>query len=86
MSETAVILRFPVPHHRITYRELGGCSRCGGWEGEVPTDCPGELMTEEQRWAVLEERLDFLHREGWTTETRRMRNIRKMICEEGYPT
>lgn len=52
---------------------LGGCKTCGGWEGEVPTDCPGVPMSEEQKQAVMDGRLDYLWREGWTTFTRLQR-------------
>lgn len=81
------VIRFPVKHQFIACEalpEVGGCSVCCGWEGEVPTDCPGEPMTKEQKDAVLEGRLDYIAREGWTTETKQMRRIRRMICEEGF--
>lgn len=78
---TAVILRWP-KHLITTYESLGGCSRCGSWEGEVPTDCPGVKMTEEQRFAVLEGELDYRVSEGgWTAFTRSKWIRNRMMCE-----
>jgi hypothetical protein len=61
------------PKHKIVsppdMPELGGCEICGGWEGELPTDCPGITMTLEQRQAVMVGKLDYLWSEGWTTVT-----------------
>lgn len=79
---TASVLNFP-RHRRITYDSVGGCSICGGWEGEVPTDCPGQEMTSHQKDEVLNGRLDFIWREGWTTFTRMDRLRVKIFCEEG---
>lgn len=83
---TASVLRWP--RHRLVsgggnYESLAGCDVCGGWEGELPTDCPGEEMTSEQREAVLAGSLDYMWREGWTTETRHKRLRIRMYCEEG---
>lgn len=49
----------------------------------MPTDCPGERMTQEQKDAVLEGKLDFFWKEGWTTVTRMDRLRAKIWCEEG---
>jgi hypothetical protein len=45
--------------------ELYTCSRCGGAEGTLPRDCPGERMSEDAQRDVYEGRLDFRWREGW---------------------
>lgn len=79
---TASLLRWP-KHRMVGYESLGGCAICGGWEGEMPTDCPGLEMTEEQRRAVLAGKLDFIWREGWTTVTRMDRLRVRIFCEEG---
>lgn len=77
------------PRHRMIsttppYDSLGGCSVCGGWEGEVPTDCPGVEMTEEQRAAVMDGQLDYIWREGWITTvfSGRMRYVNPPHREE----
>lgn len=49
---------------------LALCSRCGGLEGSLPTDCPGdEGMTMEQQEAVYGGRLDFDRWVGWVSGT-----------------
>lgn len=35
------------------------CEVCGGSEGELPKECPGVAMTEEQRDAVMAGHIDF---------------------------
>ncbi len=78
---TAVILRWP-KHFITTYESLGGCQVCEAWEGEVPTDCPGVKMTEEQRFAVLEGELDYRRSEGgWTAFTRSKWIRNRLMCE-----
>lgn len=47
--------------------QLGGCSVCGTWEGEMPTDCPGYKLSELERELVLSDRLDYRRKSGgWT--------------------
>lgn len=77
------VLRWP-KHTLVSpeeYPDLGGCSVCGGWEGEVPKDCPGEPMTQDQKDLVMAGKLDFIWREGWTTVTYRERLRVKMKLE-----
>ena len=38
---------------------LAHCKVCGGAEGSLPTDCPGERMTQLQEDAVYQGWLDF---------------------------
>ena len=38
---------------------LAACSRCGGLEGGLPTECPGAFMSEEIQNAVYAGGLDF---------------------------
>ena len=38
---------------------LGLCTVCDGFEGQLPTECPGMSMTEEQKEAVYTGPLDF---------------------------
>jgi hypothetical protein len=44
---------------------LSQCTVCGGAEGALTTDCPGEMSD----WMVIEEvykgNVDFIRREGW---------------------
>ncbi|CDX26850.1 hypothetical protein MPL3356_60588 [Mesorhizobium plurifarium] len=44
------------------------CTRCAGIEGELPTDCPGEEMTDEQRISVLSGEINYHRRTGWIAE------------------
>lgn len=82
----AKILRWP-RHQWVSagekYEGLAGCRVCCGWEGEVPTECPGEPMTQEQKDAVCLGELDYFWREGWTTATRQERIRIRLYCEEG---
>lgn len=36
------------------------CNVCGGFEGSLPTECPGEDMPDEYEQAVFENVLDFV--------------------------
>lgn len=78
------VIRWP-RHQMISaappHDSLGGCSVCGSWEGEMPTDCPGAEMSAAQREAVVDGRLDYIWREGWTTVTRMQRIRYRMMCE-----
>lgn len=38
---------------------LAHCKVCGGAEGSLPTDCPGQLMSEQQEDAVYKGWMDF---------------------------
>ncbi|WP_156799808.1 hypothetical protein [Novosphingobium resinovorum] len=73
------IIPFPGHHRaRCTRKECLGChlchgalfvcTRCGGAEGSLPTDCPGERMTEQQHDDVYAGHIDFVHRRGWVAE------------------
>lgn len=35
------------------------CTVCKGAEGDLPTECPGRVMTEQERHAVLHGDLDY---------------------------
>ena len=39
--------------------ELDHCKVCGGAEGTLPTECPGERMTEQQELDVWDSVIDF---------------------------
>jgi hypothetical protein len=42
------------------------CKVCGGGEGALPTDCPGERMTDLQMDSVMDNQTDFsVQRGGW---------------------
>lgn len=47
---------------------LAVCKRCGGMEGGLTTDCPGERMTGDQHDDVYEGRTDFLRFRGWVAQ------------------
>jgi hypothetical protein len=44
---------------------LFSCTACNGFEGTLPTDCPGVYMTEEQADAVYDGKLDYREERGW---------------------
>lgn len=48
--------------HKYHYRDDGllHCKICNGAEGSLPTECPGERMTEAQEDAVYAGSLDFV--------------------------
>lgn len=41
------------------------CKTCGGAEGSVPTDCPGERMDEATENQVYAGQLNFIRGPGW---------------------
>ena len=44
---------------------LAACTRCGGAEASLPTDCPGTRLTEMQETLIMRGRLDYTWRRGW---------------------
>jgi hypothetical protein len=60
-------VRCPPECEGCFYCEAGifACTRCGGAEGSLPTDCPGERMSEVIERAVLEGVIDYTLRGGW---------------------
>lgn len=52
---------------------LACCVRCGGLEGSLPTDCPGEHMTEDRQDEVYSGDLDYRVGRGWVREPARQR-------------
>lgn len=50
------------------------CTRCGGAEGSLPTDCPGHEMGEAEHDAIMGNRMDYdLRRGGWVVGPRQYR-------------
>jgi hypothetical protein len=45
---------------------LALCTRCGGYEGSMPSDCPGEKMQDCVELEVYRGTLDYRRKEGWT--------------------
>lgn len=45
--------------------ELDYCTKCGGLEGSLTTDCSGVSMTGEQSDAVYYGNLDYREGQGW---------------------
>jgi hypothetical protein len=72
---SAIILAWPRHHRSRCGPECHGCfccngglflcTRCGGAEGSLPTDCPGERMSQELDMAVYGGRVDYLRDRGW---------------------
>ena len=46
---------------------LFSCTVCGGFEGSLPTDCPGVRMTEQQEQNIYAGQLDYREGRGWVT-------------------
>lgn len=44
---------------------LSLCKVCGGLEGGLPTNCPGERMAMETQDKVYRGEIDFIESEGW---------------------
>lgn len=44
---------------------LAVCTTCGGGEGSLPTDCPGERMQACVEVDVYRGTLDYRRRHGW---------------------
>ena len=44
---------------------LGVCEVCGGAEGTLTTDCPGEKVTYDRHQEVFETNLDYTDERGW---------------------
>jgi hypothetical protein len=44
---------------------LFSCTVCDGFEGTLPTDCPGTRMTQEQSDATYDGNLDYREGRGW---------------------
>lgn len=55
-------------HVMEPYGELEYCKVCMGFEGSMPTDCPGEKMTAEQSDKVYAGNLDYKKAEGWVNK------------------
>lgn len=51
---------------------LSLCSRCGGAEGDLPTDCPGVRMDYDVRELVYADRLNYVSGAGWVEPGDRM--------------
>lgn len=77
---TAVVYRWPrhlrdnCPEGEPAWQCLAGicvhtnlfcCRTCGGVEGSLPTDCPGEWMDGPTQQAVYAEELNFTRQHGW---------------------
>lgn len=72
MKHIAVV--HPQGYHEHEYYHLGCqicdgglflCKVCGGLEGSLATDCPGEQITIEQQDAIYAGKLDFVEGRGW---------------------
>lgn len=48
---------------------LAHCKRCGGGEGSLPTDCPGQRMDAATEKAVYAGTTDYVHGLGWVTDS-----------------
>jgi hypothetical protein len=48
------------------------CAICGGAEGSLPTDCPGERMHDEVDRDVYAGTTDYVRGQGWIEKPRRV--------------
>lgn len=72
---TARVYRWPrhIRERCTTPECTGGCNTCalficrvcGGAEGDLPTDYPGERMSGAQRANVYDRRVDYTRADGW---------------------
>lgn len=44
---------------------LGSCTVCGGFEGTLPTDCPGERMDGALETRIYNGEIDYRAGRGW---------------------
>lgn len=44
---------------------LFNCTVCDGFEGTLPTDCPGRKLTTVEADAIYAERLDYVRGRWW---------------------
>lgn len=82
------VIRFPGHRWKRCKRGCAGCMfcdgglslcrNCGGFEGSMPTDCPGYRMTERTANLVYERALDYRRSEGWVN--RPSKNWEGWVC------
>ncbi len=48
---------------------VAACRRCGGFEGCLPTDCPGYVMSMTTQDAVYDRKVDYADPIGWFVPT-----------------
>jgi hypothetical protein len=53
------------PYCQFCEGSLFDCTVCGGFEGSLPTDCPGMRMTDEERDQVYAGHIDYREDRGW---------------------
>lgn len=64
-------LEHPAGYHDNDYSatcmvcELFVCEICGGFEGGLPTDCPGEQMHYDRQQEIYNGLIDFREGRGW---------------------
>lgn len=44
---------------------LSFCMTCKCAEGSLPTDCPGEQVTDQTESDIYDRKIDFIENEGW---------------------
>jgi hypothetical protein len=44
---------------------LSFCITCKCGEGSLPTDCPGEQVTDQTESDIYNRKIDFIENEGW---------------------
>lgn len=50
---------------QCVHLNLFACTVCGGAEGDLPSDCPGERMEPGVRQSVFDGELNYLRTRGW---------------------
>lgn len=76
------VVRFP--GHKFMPREdgLAVCETCRAGEGQLPEDCPGRVMTEDEANMVYSGEIDYRVRHGgWTTWTREREMAARRLTE-----
>lgn len=78
MTSRSSVINFPGHHwHRCAttcngcmfcHGGLAACTRCGGGEGSLPTDCPGVRMSADDADLVYAGVLDHRRGRGWVRD------------------
>jgi hypothetical protein len=64
-KHTQYVCKCNAPFCQFCEGGLFACTICNGFEGSLPTDCPGEKMTGERADEVYAGKIDFHETQGW---------------------
>lgn len=69
------------PGCNLCHGGLSLCCVCGGGEGSLPTDCPGQSMNDILHDDVYAGKVDYRRKEGWVQRPSVMwEGIRRWQC------